>query len=198
MAATATDTLRAIEARAERAIVQELRLMMQEILGLRTQLVLEDRAHADGLLLKLDRLERDQVTAPANEVAVPMCPTLLMPSLSVTVFETMVPKAYRVYFYDHHYGDLEDVITVATFETGVQLVRDRLTPDGDYVITASWIKHQGEMTVSTPHGTVLARVEADDSGAPAARPAVSNACGALRAGDAAPIEQLFGRELEAA
>ena len=37
--ATAADTLRAIEARAERAIVQELRLMMQEILGLRTQLV---------------------------------------------------------------------------------------------------------------------------------------------------------------
>ena len=65
--ATAADTLRAIEARAERAIVQELRLMMQEILGLRTQLVLEDRAHADALLLKLDRLESDQVAAPRSD-----------------------------------------------------------------------------------------------------------------------------------
>ena len=35
-AATAADTLRAIEARAERAIVQELRLMAREILGMRT------------------------------------------------------------------------------------------------------------------------------------------------------------------
>ena len=52
-AVTAADTLRAIEARAERAIVQELRLMAQEIVGLRAQLALDDCAHADALLLKL-------------------------------------------------------------------------------------------------------------------------------------------------
>ena len=51
--ASATETLRAIEARAERAIVQELRLMAQEIVGLRAQLALDDCAHADALLLKL-------------------------------------------------------------------------------------------------------------------------------------------------
>ena len=90
--ATAADTLRAIEARAERAIVQELRLMMQEILGLRTQLVLEDRAHADALLLKLDHLERGHVAVPRSE---PQVPAFLMPTLSLTVFETPLPKAYR-------------------------------------------------------------------------------------------------------
>ena len=56
-AATVADTLRAIEARAERAIVQELRLMTHEILGMRTHLALEDRAHADSLLMKLDHQE---------------------------------------------------------------------------------------------------------------------------------------------
>lgn len=193
--ATAADTLRAIEARAERAIVQELRLMTQEILGLRTQLVLEDRAHADALLLKLDHLERDQVTAPRSE---PQVPAFLMPTLSLTVFETRLPKAYRAYFYAQEYGDLEDVVTVDTFDAGVQLVRDRLARDGDYVITASWIKHQGEMTVATPHGMVVARVEADVSGATTTQPVVLDACEALRTGDASRIEQLFGRMLEAA
>lgn len=193
--ATAADTLRAIEARAERAIVQELRLMVQEILGLRTQLVLEDRAHADALLLKLDHLERGQVTAPRSE---PQVPAFLMPTLSLTVFETPLPKAYRAYFYAQEYGDLEDVVTVDTFDAGVQLVRDRLARDGDYVITASWIKHQGEMTVATPHGMVVARVEADISGATTTQPVVLDACAALRTGDASRIEQLFGRMLEAA
>jgi hypothetical protein len=55
---SATETLRAIEARAERAIVQELRLMVQEVVGLRAHLALDDCAHADARLLKLGRLER--------------------------------------------------------------------------------------------------------------------------------------------
>lgn len=193
--ATAADTLRAIEARAERAIVQELRLMMQEILGLRTQLVLEDRAHADSLLLKLDHLEREQVSVRRSESG---ATDFLMPTLSLTVFETSLPKAYRGYFYANDHGDLEDVVTVESFDAGVQLVRDRLARDGDYVITASWIKHRGEMTVATPSGMVLARIEADDRGTPTAQPVVLDACDALRTGDASRIEQLFGRMLEAA
>ena len=192
---TAADTLRAIEARAERAIVQELRLMTQEILGLRTQLVLQERAHADALLLKLDHLERGQTASPADGSGVP---DYLTPTLCLTLFETPMPKAYRVYFYAHEYGDLEDVVTVDTFDFGVQLVRDRLTRDGDYAITASWIKHQGEMTVATPRGMVVARVEADDRDAPTPEPAVLEACDALRAGDTSRIEHLFERLLEAA
>ena len=52
-----TETLCAIERRAERAIVQELRLMIQEILAMRSHLSLDERAYADALLLKLSHLE---------------------------------------------------------------------------------------------------------------------------------------------
>ena len=58
---TAADTLRTIEMNAERAIVQELRIMIRDVLDLRPSLGLEDRNHADGLLLKLDRLAREQL-----------------------------------------------------------------------------------------------------------------------------------------
>ena len=57
---TAADALRTIEMNAERAIAQELRIMIRDVLGLRPSLGLEDRNHADVLLLKLDRLARDQ------------------------------------------------------------------------------------------------------------------------------------------
>ena len=58
---TITAILNAIEARAQRAIVQELRLMKKEVLQLRPSLSPEDQGHADALLLKLDRLLSDQV-----------------------------------------------------------------------------------------------------------------------------------------
>ncbi len=58
---TATELLNAIEVRAERAIVQELRLMRKEVLQLRSSLSPEDQGHADALLLKLGRLESDQI-----------------------------------------------------------------------------------------------------------------------------------------
>jgi len=192
--ASAAEFLRAIEARAERAIVQELRLMMQEILGLRTQLVLHDRAHADALLMKLDRLERDQTAAPANDAAA----DFLAPMLSITVYETPAPSAYRVCFYDRQYGDLNDVITVPTFESAVQLVRDRLPETSDPVVEANWTRQQGELWVRTPNGTVLARVEADWTHAPVAQSDVHAACLALRGGDASAVGHLFGKLLQAA
>ena len=58
---TATEILNAIEVRAERAIVQELRLMRMEVLQLRSSLSPEDQGHADALLLKMGRLESDQI-----------------------------------------------------------------------------------------------------------------------------------------
>ena len=155
-AATAADTLRAIEARAERAIVQELRLMAQEILGMRTHLALEDRAHADSLLMKLDHQECTRTVALADPSSVP---TYLMPTLTLGMSEPSRPTAYRVSFYDREYGDLEDVVTLGSFEAGVQLVRDRLSADGHYLIAATWANHQGEMTVSTPRQMVLARID---------------------------------------
>ena len=158
-AASAADTLRAIEARAERAIIQELRLMVQEILGMRTHLAREDRAHADSLLMKLDYQERAQTIAPADPSSMP---TYLMPTLTLGLSEPSTPTAYRVSFYDREYGDLEDVVTLGSFEAGVQLVRDRLSAEGHYLITATWANQQGEMTVSTPRQMVLARIEVAD------------------------------------
>jgi len=61
-----TAVLNAIEARAQRAIVQELRLMKKEVLQLRPSLSPEDQDHADALLLKLGRLESDQVILPPD------------------------------------------------------------------------------------------------------------------------------------
>lgn len=187
-AVTAADTLRAIEARAERAIVQELRLMTHEILGMRTQLVLEDRAHADSLLMKLDHQECAQTVAPADSSSVP---TYLMPTLTLGMSEPSMPTAYRVSFYDREYGDLEDVVTLGSFEAGVQLVRDRLSADGHYLITATWANHQGEMTVSTPRQMVLARIGVADDRAPLVQPPVLKACNALQAGDTSSIAHLF-------
>jgi hypothetical protein len=64
--------LQVIERRAERAIVQELRILMDDVLALRPTLNFDDRAYADGLLLTLDRLIRDQILAAELETALPV------------------------------------------------------------------------------------------------------------------------------
>jgi len=192
--ASAAETLRAIEARAERAIVQELRLMVKDIVGLRTQLALDDCAHADALLLKLGRLERDQVVAPASTLDVAK---YLMPALRLDLTMPSQP-AYKVSFYDREYGDLTDVVTTDTFDAGVQLVRDRLPQDADYEVNASWTHGLGDMEVRTPHGTVVAHVEAVNGGDVTVQPRVIVACSALQVGDVAPLDHLFDPMSEAA
>lgn len=67
---SATQTLRAIEARAERAIVQELKIMARDVLAIRPTLPPEERAYADGLLLKLDQLARNQLVQMEQDHAV--------------------------------------------------------------------------------------------------------------------------------
>ena len=193
MASTA-ETLRAIEARAERAIVQELRLMVKDIVGLRTHLALDDCAHADALLLKLGRLERDQVVATASTLDVARH---LMPALRLDLTMPSQP-AYKVSFYDREYGDLTDVVTTDTFDAGVQLVRDRLPQDADYEVDASWTHGLGDMEVRTPYGTVVAHVEAVNGGDVTVQPRVIVACSALQVGDVAPLDQLFDPMPEAA
>lgn len=84
---TAAETLCAIEERAERAIVQELRLMTNEVLQMRPSLDLEDRAYADGLLLKLGRFEMAQLAVRAIDAAtsaLPMFDLPLPPALVLT------------------------------------------------------------------------------------------------------------------
>ena len=192
--ASATETLRAIEARTDRAIVQELRLMVQEIVGLRTQLALDDCAHADALLLKLDRLERDQVVTPASTLE---SARHLMSALRLELTMPSQP-AYRVSFYDREYGDLTDMVTTDTFDAGVQLVRDRLSQDADYEVDASWTHGLGDMEVRTPRGTVVAHVEAVNGGDVTVQPRVIVACSALQVGNVAPLDHLFDPVPEAA
>lgn len=189
------DTLRAIEARAERAIVQELRLMTQEILAMRTVLVLEDRSQADALLLKLDRLAQDQMVAPMSATETP---AFLMPDLRLDELQALVPAVYKVFFHDRECGDLEDVVTLDAFDTSVQWVLDRLDSHREHIVEAVWTHGKGTLKVLTPGGTVLARMDAADDADVAVHPVVANACHALQSGDASRIGQLFGRMLKAA
>lgn len=78
MSTPATHALHTIEVRAERAIVQELRIMIEEVLALRPSLNMEDRAYADGLLLKLYRLIGDQLVLPECGNAGPAAHGLLL------------------------------------------------------------------------------------------------------------------------
>lgn len=62
-----TEILNTLEVRAERAIVQELRLLKKEVLQRRSFLDPDDQRHADALLLKLDRLESCQTVSAVNK-----------------------------------------------------------------------------------------------------------------------------------
>lgn len=183
------DTLRAIEARAERAIVQELRLMTQDILAMRTALVLEERSYADALLLKLDRLAHDQTVAAATDHE---APALLMPSLRFEETPSPEPMAYKVSFYDRACGDLEDIVTLDTLEASVQLVCDRLNTRPGCVIEADWTKGRGSLKVLTPTGMVLASIDEVQVAEVTVHPVIARACHALLSGDASRIRQLFG------
>lgn len=68
MTTDSAPTSRAIEVHAD-AIVQELRIMIQEVLAPRPSLNIEDRAYADGLLTKLDHLLRDQLVTLCSDAA---------------------------------------------------------------------------------------------------------------------------------
>lgn len=193
--ASIAETLRAIEACAEHAIVQELRLMTQEILAMRTLLVLEERSHADALLLKLDRLAQDQMVAPAS---LTNTFSLLMPGLRFDEVQAFWPAVYKVFFYDRECGDLEDVVTLAAFDAGVQLVCDQLDTRTEYVVEASWTNGKGTLKVLMPGGTVLASVSAADDAGVAVSPVVYKACHALQSGDASRIGQLLGSVLKVA
>jgi hypothetical protein len=62
--------------------------------------------------------------------------------------------SYKVFLYDREYGDLTDAVTTDSFDAGVQLVRDRLPVQADYVVEATWTRGIGEMEVRSPpwHG----------------------------------------------
>ena len=193
--ASIADTLRAFEARAERALVQELRQMARDILAMRPLLLRHERDHADALMLKLLRQARDQLVTPAS---VSGAPAFLMPSLRIDEAQTPRPVVYKVNFYDREYGDLLDVVTLDAFDAGVQWVRDRLDLSTECVVQASWMNGTGTVKVLSPRGTVLATVEPASHALVAVHPVVSRACQALQSGDASRLDRLFGVMLKAA
>jgi hypothetical protein len=69
---TVTAILNAIEAHANRAIVQELRLIKKEVEKLRSSLCPDDQDHADALLLKLDRQISDQIVVADDVIVEPV------------------------------------------------------------------------------------------------------------------------------
>lgn len=184
---TASDNLRRIEQRAERAIPQELRLMSQEVLEMRHALVLDDRAHADALLMKLDRLIDDQVIRPC---AAPETPQML-PQLDLDDLLPLSPSNYVVRFFHREYGDLEDVATVESFPQAVQLAVDRLAVHPMDQTDAGWANGRGTLSVRSQHGTVLLHIEAIEQPLPTVQPHVARACQALESGDAAHAGHLF-------
>ena len=66
MAISSTQALRLIEARTEGAIVQELRIMMQQVVSIRPLLSTENQAYADRLVLKMNRMIDDQLAQPVR------------------------------------------------------------------------------------------------------------------------------------
>lgn len=69
---TITAILNAIEVHAENAAVHELRVIKKEVERLRPSLCLDDQEHADGLLLKLDRLISEQIVV-ADDITRERC-----------------------------------------------------------------------------------------------------------------------------
>jgi hypothetical protein len=106
--------------------------------------------------------------------------------------------SYKVFFYDREHGDLTDAGTTDSFDAGVQVVRERLPVQADYVVEATWTRGIGEMEVRSPRGTVIARVQPVDETDVTVKPPVTKACTALQVGDALPLDQLFTRMPEAA
>jgi hypothetical protein len=150
------ETLLSIEKRAERAIVQELRLMVQEILILRPALGLQDRAHADALLLKLDRLEANQQVASAQDIAAPI---MLLPDLQLPAAVEPKLNGYLVTLYGIDRDATDFTETAGSIEAALRLLAQRLPEQIGYRIEAKWVSGQIDMAMFTEAGVLVAHVQ---------------------------------------
>ncbi len=189
-----TDTLCAIERRAERAIVQELRLMIQEILALRTQLTLDERAHADALLLKLSHLESCQqveVVAPHATADSASTAAPAVPVLRLNMIEPLQPSNYLVHFYGHELGDLERVELTESLPAAAQLIRQQLADQPSRTRRVAHDPRNGYLTFLASDGTVLASIQPCEPSIPDIEVLVAEACAALASGDVTALQRLF-------
>lgn len=187
-------TLHAIEQRAERAIDRELQTMMQDILALRTSLVLGERSEADSLLIKLDRLlsvhnartagNCEQQPPPNNSTGLRAMECMQSPDI-----------VYQASFFDPQFGSLEDVIPASSFASAVQTAFNRLQADIDCTVQASWSHGRGRLEVQTLDGIVVACVQATPSAVVAVHPSIVQACQALRDGETVLSQAQFAQAL---
>ncbi|CAM3996084.1 hypothetical protein [Paracidovorax anthurii] len=184
---TITETLCAIELRADRAVVQELRLMTQEILAMRSQLTLEDRAHADALLLKLGHLESCQRvdTAAPPAMAVHGFPELPL------VAPNLQPCCYLVHFYGPELGDIERVDLTESLFAAAQLVRQQLSERPHSVWQVAFDASDGALAFVAHNDRRLASILPCQPRSLDVESPVAEACEAWIAGDISALRRLF-------
>ena len=183
--------LRAIEARAERAIDHELQTMMQDILALRTSLVLGERSEADSLLLKLDRL----ISINAKLRPTDSEPTLLEDIPRAMECTPSPALVYQTSFFDPQFGSLEDVVAAHCFAGAVQTAIGRLPEGIDCTVDATWSHGRGRLEVQTLEGIVIASVQAAPSPVLAIHPSIASACQALQSGETVLSQAQFAHAL---
>lgn len=152
---TATETLRYIEERAEKAIVHELHVLMQSVLDMRSQLLLNDRAHADRLLLKLDGLHMKHTSTSTREEN---------PSAGHRPSE--LETAHQVMLFDLQHGGVIKTFQAEGFMQALQLFQEQVHSTVDCNIQASWCNGhpvRGELIAHTMEGTLVARIRPADS-----------------------------------
>ena len=152
---TATETLRYIEERAEKAIVHELHVLMQSVLDMRSQLLLNDRAHADRLLLKLDGLHMKH-TSTSTPVENP----------SRVHIPAKLETAHQVMLFDLRHDGVIKTFQAEGFMQALQLFQEQVCSTVDCNIQASWCNGhpvRGELIARTMEGTLVAHIRPADS-----------------------------------
>jgi hypothetical protein len=152
---TATETLRYIEERAEKAILHELHVLMQSVLDIRSQLLLNDRAHADRLLLKLDGLHMKH-TSTSTPVENP----------SRGRIPAKLETAHQVMLFDLQHGGVIKTFQAEGFMQALQLFQEQVCSTVDCNIQASWCNGhpvRGELIARTMEGTLVAHIRPADS-----------------------------------
>ncbi len=207
---TAADTLRHIEQRAEKAIVHELRLLMQSVLDMRSQLLLGDRTHADSLLLQLDQLhsERSSPATPtetASMVVSSSCELIAETGLqreaatanagAGLVTDDADNTVHQLHLYDPQGGGVMNVIVAEGFMQALQMFQDQVPCTVDCRIEATWCHGhpiRGELKARTMDGVVVAQILPSE---PPSKPGKSPAAGHDLASTPSKA-QAFGHVLE--
>jgi hypothetical protein len=152
---TATETLRYIEERAEKAIVHELHVLMQSVLDMRSQLLLNDRAPVDRLLLKLDGLHMKHTFTSTGEE-----------NPSGGHKPAKLETAHQVMLFDLQHGGVIKTFQAEGFMQALQLFQEQVRSTVDCNIQASWCNGHpvcGELIARTMEGTLVAHVRPADS-----------------------------------